>query len=96
MISKELEAKIMNAENMDEIVEICVAEGIDVTKEQLEAEVAKQQAAAADGELDEDALDAVSGGSAALLVIGVACAICIWQAKKEANKFAASYGKKKK
>jgi len=91
-ISKELEEKIVNAESLDEIVALCAAEGIQVTKEQLEAELAMRSK---DGELDENDLDAVAGGSGALVALGVIIAICVWQAKKEANEFAEGYGKNK-
>lgn len=66
-ISKELEGKIRQAETVEDVVRVCADAGIDVTKEQLLA------ADMPEGELDETALDLVSGGS----VLG-AVAWLIW------------------
>ena len=57
-ISPELQAKISDAESLEDVVRICAEEGITVSKEQLEA----LEASTADGELSEDALDSVAGG----------------------------------
>ena len=57
IITQELEEKIANAVNLEEVIQACKAEGIEITKEQLEAVYARQG-----GELDENALDNVAGG----------------------------------
>ena len=57
-MSPELQAKISDAESLEDVLRICAEEGISISKEQLEA----LEASTADGELSEDALDAVSGG----------------------------------
>lgn len=57
-ISPELEKKIQQAETVEEVVQACAEEGIQVTKAQLEAEMLPE----IDGELSEDMLDNVSGG----------------------------------
>lgn len=57
-MSPELQAKISDAESLEDVVRICAEEGITVSKEQLEA----LEASTADGELSEDALDGVAGG----------------------------------
>lgn len=73
VLTTELEEKIKNAESLDEFVKICAKEGIEVTREQLEAEVARQE----NGDLSEEDLDNVSGGimvptlAAAALIIAV-------------------------
>ena len=59
-LNDEIRAKISNAASMDEVVRICAEAGIPVTKEQLEA---SDNTTGAEGELSEEALDAVSGGS---------------------------------
>lgn len=58
-MSPELEAKLDGAQTLDDVVRICAEEGITVSREQLEA----IDMAAPGGELNEDALDAISGGS---------------------------------
>lgn len=58
-LNDEIRAKISNAASVDEVVRICAEAGIPVTKEQLEA----SDTTGAEGELSEEALDAVSGGS---------------------------------
>ena len=63
-ISQELEEKIRNAETVEEVVQVCTEAGIQVTKEQLEAELLPQT----EGELSEDMLDNVSGGGIFSLV----------------------------
>lgn len=57
-ISNSLDEKIQQAETLEEVIEACAAEGIEVTKEQLEAAMLPNT----NGELNEDMLDAVSGG----------------------------------
>lgn len=57
-ISPELEEKIRQSENLEEVAQVCVDAGIQVTKEQLEAEMMPE----VDGELSEEMLDNVSGG----------------------------------
>lgn len=57
-ISQELEEKVRNAETVEEVVQACAEAGIQVTKEQLEAELLPET----EGELSEDMLDNVSGG----------------------------------
>lgn len=57
-MSPELQAKISDAESLEDVVRICAEEGITVSKEQLES----LEASTADGELSEDALDGVAGG----------------------------------
>lgn len=66
MISKELEAKLQNAETLEDVQKVFAEEGIEVTMEQLEAELAK----AKNGELDENALDNVAGGTILPVIIG--------------------------
>lgn len=58
-LNDEIRAKISSAASVDEVVRICAEAGIPVTKEQLEA----SDTTGAEGELSEEALDAVSGGS---------------------------------
>lgn len=58
-LTKELEEQISAAKSLDDVVKLCTDAGIPVTKEQLEATALPE----ADGELTEEALDAVSGGS---------------------------------
>ncbi len=56
-----LQAKLDGAESLDDVARICEEAGIAVSKEQLEA----MDVPMADGELSEETLDAVSGGSVA-------------------------------
>lgn len=60
-MNPELQAKLSSAESLDDVVRVCEKAGIAVSKEQLEA----MDVPMADGELTEEALDAVSGGSVA-------------------------------
>ena len=60
-INSELQAKLDGAESLDDVVRLCEEAGIAVSKEQLEA----VDVPMADGELSEETLDAVSGGSVA-------------------------------
>lgn len=84
IITKELEEKIANAANLDEVIKACKAEGIEITKEQLEVALAQQEA----GELDENALDDVAGGLVVVPpflgpVIIVAVAVAAYKAYKK-------------
>ena len=63
-ISQELEEKIRQAETVEEVVQACTEEGIQITKEQLEAGLLPES----EGELSEDMLDNVSGGGIFSLV----------------------------
>lgn len=58
-MNPELQAKLDSAESLDDVVRLCEEAGIAVSKEQLEA----MDVPMADGELTEETLDAVSGGS---------------------------------
>ena len=58
-MNPELQAKLDSAESLDDVVRVCEEAGIAVSREQLEA----MDVPMADGELTEEALDAVSGGS---------------------------------
>lgn len=58
-MSEALKAKLEAAQTMEDVIQVCAEEGIEVTREQLEAPVPSGP----DGELSEDALDNVSGGS---------------------------------
>lgn len=60
-MNPELQAKLDSAESLDDVVRLCEEAGIAVSKEQLEA----MDVPMADGELSEETLDAVSGGSVA-------------------------------
>lgn len=60
-MNPELQAKLDGAESLDDVARICEEAGIAVSKEQLEA----MDVPMADGELTEETLDAVSGGSVA-------------------------------
>lgn len=60
-MNPELQAKLDGAESLDDVVRLCEEAGIAVSREQLEA----MDVPMADGELTEEALDAVSGGSVA-------------------------------
>lgn len=60
-MNPELQAKLDGAESLDDVVRVCEEAGIAVSKEQLEA----MDVPMADGELTEETLDAVSGGSVA-------------------------------
>ena len=57
-VSEELKEKLGKAESLDEVVKILTEEGLEVTKEELEAALAQGE----NGELSEEALSAVSGG----------------------------------
>lgn len=57
--SSTLEKKLQEASNLDEVVQICHDEGIPITRDQLDAALS----ASPEGELNEEALDAVSGGA---------------------------------
>lgn len=57
-ISDQLKQKLEMATNLDEVVQFCREEGIEITIEQLKA-FAQEDGA----ELGEDALDNVSGGA---------------------------------
>lgn len=77
IITKELEENIANAANLDEVIKVCEAEGIEITKEQLEAALAQLEVS----ELDENALDDEAGGVIFVtpilgpVIIGVAAAV---------------------
>lgn len=58
-LTKEPEEQISAARSLVDVVKLCTHTGIPVTKEQLEAAALPE----AFGELTEEALDAVSGGS---------------------------------
>lgn len=60
-MNPELQAKLDSAESLDDVVRVCEGAGIAVSREQLEA----MDVPMADGELSEETLDAVSGGSVA-------------------------------
>lgn len=60
-MNPELQAKLSSAESLDDVVRVCEEAGIAVSREQLEA----MDVPMADGELSEETLDAVSGGSVA-------------------------------
>lgn len=60
-MNPELQAKLDGAESLDDVVRVCEEAGIAVSREQLEA----MDVPMADGELSEETLDAVSGGSVA-------------------------------
>ena len=78
-ITKELEAKIAAAEALEDVVKICAEAGIEVTEEMLKAELEKQK----NGELDEAALENVSGGLVGLVALGAAAAVVgIWAATR--------------
>ena len=62
-LEKELEEKIANAQSEEELLKILTDAGIDISLEKLRAAVS------ANGELDEAALDNVSGGGAIWSVI---------------------------
>ena len=57
-VSEELKEKLGKAESLDEVVKILAEEGLEVTKEELEAALAQGE----NGELSEETLSAVSGG----------------------------------
>lgn len=67
MISKALEEKIKAAETLEDVVKACAEEGIEVTREQLEAGLAQTEG----GELSENALDKVSGGIFPIISPGI-------------------------
>ena len=60
-MNPELQAKLDSAESLDDVVRVCEEAGSAVSREQLEA----MDVPMADGELSEETLDAVSGGSVA-------------------------------
>ena len=64
-ITPELEEKIKGAETLEDLVKVCAEAGVEVTKEQLEAELAKMES----DELDENALDDVAGGASKVKAI---------------------------
>ena len=57
-VSEELKEKLGKAESLDEVVKVLAEEGLEVTKEELEAALTQGEK----GELSEEALSAVSGG----------------------------------
>lgn len=61
IMSEALEAKLTAAQTMEDVIKAFAEEGIEVTREQLE-EALRQYQAGENGELGEDALDAVAGG----------------------------------
>ena len=65
IITKELEEKIAKAADLEEVVQICKAEGVEISKEELEAAIAQQKT---ETELDEAALDEVAGGMRGIIV----------------------------
>ena len=60
-MSEALEAKLTAAQTMEDVIKAFAEEGIEVTRKQLE-EALRQYQAGENGELGEDALDAVAGG----------------------------------
>ncbi|MBQ6999498.1 MAG: hypothetical protein IJN67_00455 [Oscillospiraceae bacterium] len=74
VITPDLEEKIKGAETLDDLAKVCAEAGIDVTKEQLEAELAKEES----DELDETALDDVAGG-ASVLRLALGAIVVIWK-----------------
>ena len=73
-ITPELEEKIKSAETLEDLVKVCAEAGVEVTKEQLEAELAKAES----DELDENALDDVAGG-VSVLRLALGAAVVIWR-----------------
>lgn len=64
-LSESLKEKLENAESVEDVIRACAEEGIEITAEDLAG-------VAVGAELDENALDNVSGGgSAVLTAIGV-------------------------
>lgn len=64
-LSEALKGKLENAESVEEVIRACAEEGIEITAEDLAG-------AAVGAELDENALDNVSGGgNVALTAMGV-------------------------
>ena len=55
---KELVAKLENAENAQEVSELLAGKGVEISAEQIEAVMAKDQ-----GELSEENLENVAGGA---------------------------------
>ncbi|MBQ6999499.1 MAG: Nif11-like leader peptide family RiPP precursor [Oscillospiraceae bacterium] len=81
-ITPELEEKIKGAETLEDLVKVCAEAGVEVTKEQLETELAKAESE----ELDENALDDVAGGSAVLVSAAIAI-IGTWHLYKYGRKW---------
>lgn len=73
-ITPELEEKIKGAETLDDLVKVCTEAGVEVTKEQLEAELAKTE----NDELDENALDDVAGG-VSVFRLALGAVVVIWK-----------------
>lgn len=69
-LSKAAEAQLEAAETLDEVVRILAEEGTEITKEELITALD-----AADGELNEDALERVAGG-------GVSLRLMLWLIRK--------------
>lgn len=73
-LTAELKEKVDKAENLDEVIAILNAEGVEITKEQLEAAVAAEN-----DELSEDDLDNVSGGVVTPVIAGIAFGIAVYK-----------------
>ena len=56
-LDQELEEKIENAQNLEDVVAILREKGVEITEAQLKAVLAAEE-----GELDEATLEAVAGG----------------------------------
>lgn len=65
-ITEEVKAQLSKAESMEDVVEILAQAGVSVTKEQLEAQIALENA---EGELSEENLDAVAGGAKLISIL---------------------------
>ena len=61
-MSEALEAKLTAAQTMEDVIKAFAEENIEVTREQLE-ETLRQYQASESGELSEETLDAVAGGT---------------------------------
>lgn len=79
IISNNLAKKLSEAATVDEVVQACAAEGICVTKEQLDAALAQHTGE----ELPEDALDCVSGGFTTVLPAIAILLIGTWIANRK-------------
>ena len=68
MQSEEFTKKLESAQNLDEVLVMVKEQGVEITKEEVEAALKKLD----EGELDENSLEDVAGGAAAWKIgIGV-------------------------
>lgn len=66
MQNEEFTKKLESAQNLDEVLAMVKEQGVEITKEEVEAALKKLD----EGELDENSLEDVAGGIAGWIMIG--------------------------